>query len=80
MQRLRQISPSKKVSFFFYLNDSILKRKIAKILTSTGGAGVAKFPSSGRSGGWPQAESAVLLHRLSVLPPPEQEGGPNERD
>ena len=41
------------------------------ILTSVGGAGVAKFPSSGRSGGCPHAESAVLLHKLSVLPPPK---------
>ena len=32
----------------------------------------ATTTSSGRSGGWPQAESAVLLHRLSVLPQAEK--------
>ena len=56
------------------------EQRTVKILTSIGGAGVARLPSSGKSGGWPQAESAVLLQRLSVLPPPEQDGGPKDRD
>ena len=44
---------------------------------------MARLPSSGRSAACPHAESAVLLHRLSVLPPAEHDGGPpneEERD
>ena len=61
----------------------ITRSKDSLGLTSSGGLGVARLPSSGRSAACPQAESAVLLQRLSVLPPAEQEGGPpndDERD